>query len=70
MTDSLSTISLRVVEPMGNETLLYFKTSPDGVQHVARLNSGTIPKRGKNIEIFFDKERAYFFDPEKEKAIS
>jgi len=62
---------VEVVEPMGNETLLYFKTSPGGAQHVARLNyGGVIPKPGKNVEINFDMAKAYFFDPEKENAIS
>jgi len=63
---SVST-NLEVVEPMGNEILLYF--SVESEQFVARIPAREIPRAGKKKELLFDTSKLHFFDFETEKAI-
>lgn len=67
--DNHSTIStnLEVVEPMGNEILLYFNIELQ--QFVARIPAREIPKAGKSKELLFDTGKLHFFDYETEIAI-
>lgn len=64
-----STISteLEVVEPMGNEILLYFNIESE--QFVARIPAREIPEAGKKKELLFDTRKLHFFDYETGKAI-
>ncbi len=58
---------LEVVEPMGNEILLYFNL--DSEPFVARIPAREIPEAGKKKELLFDTNKLHFFDFETEKAI-
>jgi len=61
------TVNLEVVEPMGNEILLYFNF--DNEQFVARIPAREIPEAGKMKELLFDTNKLHFFDFETEKTI-
>jgi multiple sugar transport system ATP-binding protein len=58
---------LEVVEPMGNEILLYFSTST--TQITARVEPGIEPSAGSNIDLFFDFSKVHFFDKATENVI-
>ncbi len=58
---------LEVVEPLGNEVLLYFNI--DKVQCVARLHSRELPESGSIKKLKIDKRNIHFFDFETEKRI-
>ncbi len=58
---------LEVVEPMGNEILLYFNIESE--QFIARIPAREIPEAGKKKELLFDTNKLHFFDFETEKAI-
>jgi ABC-type sugar transport system ATPase subunit len=60
---------VEVVEPMGNETYVYFSTRKDGPQFVARVTSTKEPAVGKPLDLLFDMGSAHFFDPATEKTI-
>jgi len=62
-------VAVEVVEPMGNETYVYFSTRNDGPQFVARVTSPKEPAVGKPLDLLFDMGSAHFFDPETEKTI-
>ncbi|MCX6135691.1 MAG: sn-glycerol-3-phosphate ABC transporter ATP-binding protein UgpC [Ignavibacteriales bacterium] len=62
-------VTVEVVEPMGNETYVYFSTRKDGPQFVARVTTTKEPAVGKPLDLFFDMGRAHFFDRETEKTI-
>ncbi len=64
---SAVTSDLEVVEPMGNEILLYFNIESE--QFVARIPAREIPEAGKRKELLFDTRKLHFFDYETEKAI-
>ncbi len=58
---------LEVVEPMGNEILLYFNIESE--QFTARIPAREIPEAGKKKELLLDINKLHFFDFETEKAI-
>ena len=60
-------VSLDVVEPLGNEVLLYFNI--ENVQSVARIQAREIPVTGTKKKLKIDKEKIHFFDLETEKTI-
>lgn len=60
--------NVEAVEPMGNETYLYFTTSGAGPQHVARIRSSLGYEVGKKVTLVMDLERAHFFDSVTEAA--
>ena len=62
------TANINVVEPVGNETFVYFSTGTDE-QYVARLATDTPPDAGKPFELLFDTSRIYFFDKVTEQTI-
>lgn len=59
---------VEVVEPMGNEIFLYLNTGLN--PFVARVNSRSEPKVGKQIKLTFDMTKANFFDKETEETIN
>jgi multiple sugar transport system ATP-binding protein len=60
-------VKLEVVEPMGNEILLYFHV--DNEKFVMRIPAREKPKAGSLMEIFFDTCKLHFFDPDNENTI-
>jgi multiple sugar transport system ATP-binding protein len=62
-------VTVEVVEPMGNETYVYFTTRREGQQYVARIPSAEQPAVGKSIELLFDMSQARFFDVATEQVI-
>jgi multiple sugar transport system ATP-binding protein len=58
---------LEVVEPLGNEILLYFNI--DNVQCVARLHSRELPESGSIKKLKIDTRNIHFFDFDTEKRI-
>lgn len=60
-------IPVDVVEPMGNETFVYFTINEK--QLVARYSTDSIIKPNSKISLSFPVECAYYFDPESEKTI-
>jgi multiple sugar transport system ATP-binding protein len=59
--------TVEVVEPMGNETIIYVTTGKTPV--VARLITRKEIKPDSDIELFLDMGRVHFFDPADEKTI-
>jgi len=55
---------LDVIEPMGNETILYFQI--DGKQFISRVHTDRNLKSNDKLTLFFDKRRILFFDKETE----
>jgi len=49
-----------VVEPMGNETFIYFEI--EKVQFIARVNPSKELKSGEKIKLYIDPTCVYFFD--------
>ncbi|MBM4167681.1 MAG: sn-glycerol-3-phosphate ABC transporter ATP-binding protein UgpC [Ignavibacteria bacterium] len=62
-------VHVEVVEPMGNELLLYFTTVEGGNQYVARFSAEVIPTAGRWMELSFDMSQAHFFDEQTNEAI-
>jgi len=60
--------NINVVEPVGNETFVYFSTGTDE-QYVARLAIDTPPDVGKPFELFLDASKTHFFDKVTEQTI-
>lgn len=58
---------VEVVEPMGNESFLYFRSGEYSL--VARIGAQTKPKAGTPITLEYDMSKVHFFDLETEKAI-
>jgi len=58
---------LEVVEPMGNEVYLYFSTST--TQITARIETQAIPSAGSTIDLYFDLNKAHFFDKSNDLVI-
>ena len=58
---------LEVVEPLGNEVLLYFNI--ENVQCVARIQAREIPETGTIKKLKIDNKNIHFFDLETEKKI-
>jgi len=59
--------SVDVVEPLGNEILLNFRTG--GVPMVARVDPSVRAKMHDNIRLALDPGRVHFFDAKTEAAI-
>jgi multiple sugar transport system ATP-binding protein len=59
--------TVEVVEPMGNETVVYVTTGKTPL--VARLITRREIKPESEIELFMDMRRVHFFDPTDEKTI-
>jgi multiple sugar transport system ATP-binding protein len=55
-------VQVEVVEPMGNETLLYFTLQE--TQMIARGNPNQQYKSGNNYSMQINKDKIYFFDKE------
>jgi multiple sugar transport system ATP-binding protein len=58
---------VEVVEPMGNETIIYVTTGRTPI--VARLITREEIEPESGIELFMDMRRVHFFDPESEATI-
>ncbi|MBI4531823.1 MAG: sn-glycerol-3-phosphate ABC transporter ATP-binding protein UgpC [Candidatus Latescibacteria bacterium] len=58
---------VEVVEPMGNETLVYLSTNTSSL--VARLDAMRLPKVGEEMALVLDISRSHFFDSETEEAL-
>ena len=67
---TIARVTVEVVEPMGNETYVYFSTRKDGQQFVARVASGKEPAIGKGLDLAFDMGHAHFFDKETEQTLA
>jgi len=59
---SVVNVNVEVIEPMGNEVILYAMAGKHSI--VARLNMQFYAKPGKEIELFFDMEKGHFFNSE------
>ncbi|MCX8010044.1 MAG: TOBE domain-containing protein, partial [Ignavibacteria bacterium] len=59
--------NVEVIEPMGNETFIYFQI--DDIQAVMRTDSSFDSKSKDKLKISFDISRVYFFDKESEIRI-
>ncbi|MCX8056514.1 MAG: sn-glycerol-3-phosphate ABC transporter ATP-binding protein UgpC [Ignavibacteria bacterium] len=61
-------IEVEVVEPMGNETFVYFNV--DNIQFVARIPSSVVIRPNQKFNFTFDVSKVHFFDGETEKRIN
>ncbi len=52
-------VTLDLVEPMGNETFIYFRAG--GIQFTARVKHNEHLKRGSDISLWMRKDKYYFF---------
>lgn len=60
--------TLDVVEPMGNEIVLYVSRGPHAA--VARVAPQPVPEPGAEIELALDTGKLHFFDAETEAALT
>ncbi|MCH7774160.1 MAG: TOBE domain-containing protein [Bacteroidetes bacterium] len=60
-------VKLEVAEPMGNETILYFRLSDS--QFIARVPAIEKPQPGIEIDIYFNLDKLHFFSLDDGKAI-
>ena len=61
-------VTLDVVEPMGNEIIIYVNTKAHRL--VARLIPQSLAAPGSQILLGMDSDKLHFFDAESEKAIT
>jgi len=61
-------VSLDVVEPMGNEIFLYFNI--DNVQFVARVPARETPVVNTSINLLVDTSKLYFFDRKTDESVA
>jgi multiple sugar transport system ATP-binding protein len=61
-------VRVEVVEPMGNESFVYFMV--DDIQFVARIPSNVVIKPNQNFTFYFDPVKIHFFDKETETRIN
>ncbi len=61
-------VKVEVVEPMGNESFVYFVV--DGIQFVARIPSDIVIKPGQTFTFYFNPDNVHFFDLETELRIN
>jgi len=59
---------IEVVEPVGNETFVYFSTGP-ATHLVARVATDTPPAVGSTKELLIDTAKMHFFDSATELAL-
>lgn len=64
-----TTVHVEVVEPMGNEVLVYFTLTKGGAQYVARFPAVEVPRPGQSLALAFDLDHLYCFDPSTEQAL-
>ena len=57
-----------VVEPMGNEYVVYFSVADTNI--VARFDPKKLPQVEANLEISLDMKKAHFFDPDTEICLT
>jgi multiple sugar transport system ATP-binding protein len=62
------TVLCDVVEPMGNEYVVYLSTGKATI--IARFDPKKLPEVEKNMEISLDMKKAQFFDPESEDCLT
>ena len=60
-------VNLDVLEPMGNEIIVYASTAAHDV--VARVTPQNLPHPGSRMSLAFDMSRLHFFDMESGNAI-
>ncbi len=60
-------VKLEVAEPMGNETILYFRLSDS--QFIARVSAIEKPQPGTEIDIYFNLDKLHFYDADSGNAI-
>ncbi len=60
--DSVLTMNVNVVEPLGDDQLLYLSTDRHDI--VAKMDSHVPAEVGQQIEIALDLERCHVFDAE------
>ncbi|HED07800.1 MAG TPA: sn-glycerol-3-phosphate ABC transporter ATP-binding protein UgpC [Ignavibacteria bacterium] len=60
-------IKLEVAEPMGNETILYFRFGNS--QFIARVHAIEKPRPGEEVDIYFNLNKLHFFSLDDGKAI-
>ena len=65
---SLFQATIDVVEPMGNEIIIYTDTGKH--RFVVRISPQSIPGPGQVLNLEIDSEKLHFFDVETESAIS
>jgi multiple sugar transport system ATP-binding protein len=61
-------VILEVAEPMGNETILYFRLSDS--KFIARVPAIEKPQPGIEIEMYFNLDKLHFYDAESGNAIT
>jgi len=62
------TTNLDVVEPMGNETIIYFNMSEN--QIIARVQSDKILSANSSYDLYLNLEKLHFFETQSEKVIN
>jgi multiple sugar transport system ATP-binding protein len=60
-------VKLDLVEPMGNESYLYFTI--DNIQFISRITCREIPSHGSSRKLKIENNKLHFFDSESEKCI-
>ncbi len=60
-------VSIEVVEPMGNESFIYFQV--DGVQFISRIKAYEKLHHGTNTKVYINSDKIYFFDNQTGNAI-
>ncbi len=63
----LGTFNVDVVEPMGNEVILYLSSGTTSI--VARVDPDLNPPVNSNCTVAFDMKKAYFFDSDTDESI-
>ena len=58
---------VEVIEPMGNETIAYFKIAEQMI--TARFHSQFVAKIGDTLDFYIDTDKIHFFDKQTEKRI-
>jgi multiple sugar transport system ATP-binding protein len=61
-------VVVEVVEPMGNESFVYFMI--DDVQCIARISSDVIVKPNQKFSFYVNTQKVHFFDVESERRIN
>jgi multiple sugar transport system ATP-binding protein len=61
-------VRVEVVEPLGSETWIYLSTGKHSL--IARAGARANPRAGSTVRVVLDMNRAHFFDPETELALT
>ncbi len=62
--------TISVIEPMGNEMVIYLERKNVEEMILARIITDTPPERGIEIEMSVSNESCHFFDPTTEKSLT